>query len=131
MVSFYTKFELWRTHSFGDIHVGLAFVTKASSVSMQFYSCVSIILHTYVASFVRLRVAVLEDLQKEGGARRSRTSNRMLAVARARVQGNGNNIIVLINRDTASVLFMPIVGEDQRGFLFELKTLILPRKKSR
>ena len=42
MVSFYTKFELWRTHSFGDI--SLAFVTKASSVSMQFYSCVSIIL---------------------------------------------------------------------------------------
>ena len=46
---------------------------------------------------------MLEELQKEGGARRSQTSNRMLAVARARVQGNGNNVIVLINRDTASV----------------------------
>ena len=78
-----------------------------------------------------LRVAVLEELQKEGGARRSQTSNRMLAVARARVQGNGNNVIVLINRETASV---PIAGEYlefQRGFMFELKTLILPRKKSR
>ena len=28
----------------------------------------------------------------------------MLAVARARVQATGNNVIVLINRDTASVL---------------------------
>ena len=28
----------------------------------------------------------------------------MLVVARARVQANGNNVIVLINRDTASVL---------------------------
>ena len=39
------------------------------------------------------------------------------------MQGNGNNVIVLINRDIASV---PIAGEDpefQRGFLFELKTL--------
>ena len=29
----------------------------------------------------------------------------MLAVARTRVQANGNNIIVLINRDTASVFY--------------------------
>ena len=28
----------------------------------------------------------------------------MLAVARARVHANGNNVIVLINRDTAGVL---------------------------
>ena len=73
---------------------------------------------------------MLEDLQKEGGARRSRMSNRMLAVARARVQGNGNNVIVLINRDTTSVLFIPIAGEDlefQRGFLFQLKTRLLTR----
>ena len=28
----------------------------------------------------------------------------ILAVARARVHANGNNVIVLINRDTASVL---------------------------
>ena len=70
---------------------------------MQFYSCVSIKLHSILcqASLIaclRLRVAVLEDLQKVGGARRSRTSNRMLAVARARVQGNGNNVIVLIRK---------------------------------
>ena len=87
MVSFYTKFELWRTHSFGDI--SLAFVTKASSISMQFYSCVSIRLYSIlcqasIITCLRLRVALLEDLQKEGGARRSRTSNRMLAVARVR-----------------------------------------------
>ena len=51
MVSFYTKFELWRTHSFGDI--SLDFVTKASSVSMQFYSCVGIILHSVLCQASR------------------------------------------------------------------------------
>ena len=64
----------------------------------------SILCQASLIACLRLRVAVLEDLQKEGGARRSRTSNRMLAVARACVQANGNNVIVLINRDTASVL---------------------------
>ena len=34
--------------------------------------------------------------------------------ARAHVQGNGNNVIVLINRDTASVLFIPIAGDRRR-----------------
>ena len=49
----------------------------------------------------------------------------MLAVARARVHANWNNVIVLINRDTASVLCRRN-SEFQREFLFELKALILP-----
>ena len=46
---------------------------------------------------------MLGDLQKRGGARRI---VHMLAVARAHVQVTGNNVIVLINRDTASVYIM-------------------------
>ena len=49
----------------------------------------------------------------------------MLVIARTRVQANGNKVIVLLAYST---------GEDpefQREFLFELKTLILPRKKFR
>ena len=41
------------------------------------------------------------------GGRGSTVTNRRgcgMAVARARVQANGNNVIVLINRDTVSVL---------------------------
>ena len=76
---------------------------------MQFYSYMSIRLHSILcqASLIaclRLRVAVLEDLQKEGGARLSRTGCGSSACSSARVQANGNNVIVLINRDTASVL---------------------------
>ena len=75
----------------------------------MFYSYMSIRLHSILcqASLIaclRLRVAVLEDLQKEGGARRSRTGCGSSACSSARVQANGNNVIVLINRDTASVL---------------------------
>ena len=49
---------------------------------------------------------MLGDLQKRGGVRLDGTEPavHMLAVARACVQVNGNNVIVLINRDTASVL---------------------------
>ena len=74
----------------------------------MFYSYMSIRLHSILcqASLIaclRLRVAVLEDLQKEGGARRSRTGCSSSACSSARAQANGNNVIVLINRDTASV----------------------------
>ena len=67
--------QLWNTHSFRDI--SLDFVTKGSSVSMQFYSYMSIRLHsilcqTSIIACLRLHVAVLEDLQKGGGARWSR-----------------------------------------------------------
>ena len=50
------------------------------------------------------RVAVLEDLQKGEGLDITKPAAHMLAVTCARVQVNGNNIIVLINRDTGSVV---------------------------
>ena len=45
-------------------------------------------------------------------------------VVRARVQANGNNVIVPINRDTTSVL----CRRRQREFLFELKSAYLTAK---
>ena len=47
---------------------------------------------------------MLGDLQRGEGLDATEPAVQMLAVARARVQANGINIIVLINRDTASVL---------------------------
>ena len=76
---------------------------------MQLYSYVSIRLHSIPllgfdnCMFEALRCCA-GRFAKEG--RGSTVLNRlyMLAVARARVHANGNNVIVLINRDTASVL---------------------------
>ena len=54
--------------------------------------------------FEALRCCAGRFAKERRGSTGTEPAGHMLAVARARVQANGNNVIVLINRDTASVL---------------------------